>query len=107
MHVGCKLSVSMLVKVYIGLNESIKNGLSRFLHPGVTDKGNYSMFEMVRPIPPPGGLPFYPPEAYRPHERPLVKIVNSFCFQLFNFSFNISNFHQLDSWSSNCTNEKR
>lgn len=23
----------------------------RFLHPGVTDKGNYTMFEMVRPIP--------------------------------------------------------
>lgn len=23
----------------------------RFLHPGVTDKGNYTMFDMVRPIP--------------------------------------------------------
>ncbi|XP_050544752.1 zinc finger CCCH domain-containing protein 18 [Daktulosphaira vitifoliae] len=44
----------------------------RFLHPGVTDKGNYSMFEMVRPIPPPGGLPFFPPDPYRPHERPLI-----------------------------------
>ncbi|XP_050434351.1 zinc finger CCCH domain-containing protein 18 isoform X2 [Adelges cooleyi] len=44
----------------------------RFLHPGVTDKGNYSMFEMVRPVPPPGGLPFFPPDPYRPHERPLI-----------------------------------
>lgn len=44
----------------------------RFLHPGVADKGNYSMFEMVRPIPPPGGLPFYPPDPYRTHERPLI-----------------------------------
>lgn len=75
MYMGCKLPVSnMLVKMYVDLNESIKNGLSRFLHPGVTDKGNYSMFEMVRPIPPPGGLPFYPPDAYRTHERPLVNI---------------------------------
>lgn len=23
----------------------------RFLHPGVTDKGNYTMFDMVRPVP--------------------------------------------------------
>lgn len=22
----------------------------RFLHPGVTDKGNYTMFEMIRPV---------------------------------------------------------
>jgi len=37
----------------------------RFLHPGVTDKGNYTMFDMVRPM-------AYPPHAstqheYRPH----------------------------------------
>ncbi|XP_022174999.1 zinc finger CCCH domain-containing protein 18 isoform X2 [Myzus persicae] len=45
----------------------------RFLHPGVADKGNYSMFEMVRPIPPPGGLPsFYPNDSYRTHERTLI-----------------------------------
>lgn len=75
MYLGCKLSVSNIIgKVYIDLNESIKNGLSRFLHPGVTDKGNYSMFEMVRPIPPPGSLPFYQPDPYRAHERPLVNI---------------------------------
>lgn len=23
----------------------------RFLHPGVTDKGNYTMFDMIRPVP--------------------------------------------------------
>lgn len=77
---GCKLPVSnLLVKMCIDLNESIKNGLSRFLHPGVTDKGNYSMFELVRPGPLPQscGLPFYPPDPYRQHERPLVNICNS------------------------------
>lgn len=32
----------------------------RFLHPGVTDKGNYTMFDMVRPVPiPHGGVPPY------------------------------------------------
>lgn len=71
---------NMLVKIYLDLNESTKNGLSRFLHPGVTDKGNYSMFEMIRPIPPPGGLPFYPPDPYRPHERPLVNIYFYFSY---------------------------
>lgn len=25
----------------------------RFLHPGVTDKGNYTMFDMIRPVPVP------------------------------------------------------
>lgn len=45
----------------------------RFLHPGVADKGNYSMFEMVRPIQPPGSLPtFYPNDSYRTHERTLI-----------------------------------
>lgn len=33
----------------------------RFLHPGVTDKGNYTMFDMVRPM-------SYPPHAAAPHE---------------------------------------
>ncbi|XP_058797470.1 zinc finger CCCH domain-containing protein 18-like isoform X2 [Phymastichus coffea] len=40
----------------------------RFLHPGVTDKGNYTMFDMVRPMayPPP-----HPPREFHPHiERP-------------------------------------
>ena len=27
----------------------------RFLHPGVTDKGNYTMFDLVRPVPLPSG----------------------------------------------------
>lgn len=79
---GCKLSVSnMLIKMFKDLNESIKNGLFRFLHPGVADKGNYSMFEMVRPIPPPGSLPsFYPNDSYRSHERTLVNIFFSIIF---------------------------
>lgn len=38
----------------------------RFLHPGVTDKGNYTMFDMVRPMP-------YPPHSSGPHEyRPHI-----------------------------------
>ncbi|XP_076228538.1 uncharacterized protein LOC116426413 isoform X2 [Nomia melanderi] len=38
----------------------------RFLHPGVTDKGNYTMFDMVRPM-------AYPPHAATPHEfRPHI-----------------------------------
>ncbi|XP_053980946.1 zinc finger CCCH domain-containing protein 18-like [Hylaeus volcanicus] len=38
----------------------------RFLHPGVTDKGNYTMFDMVRPM-------AYPPHAAAPHEfRPHI-----------------------------------
>lgn len=91
MHVGCELSVSnVLVKMYLDLNESTKNGLSRFLHPGVTDKGNYSMFEMVRPIPPPGNLTFYPSDPYRAHERPLVNITLIFIFVIKN-STKISN----------------
>lgn len=34
----------------------------RFLHPGTTDKGNYTMFELVRPMPahpPPMMMPAY------------------------------------------------
>ncbi|XP_039285523.1 zinc finger CCCH domain-containing protein 18 [Nilaparvata lugens] len=46
----------------------------RFLHPGVPDKGNYTMFDMVRPLVPvngpQGGL--YPPiDPYRPIDRPM------------------------------------
>ncbi|XP_076661747.1 uncharacterized protein LOC143365449 isoform X2 [Halictus rubicundus] len=38
----------------------------RFLHPGVTDKGNYTMFDMVRPM-------AYPPHATTQHEfRPHI-----------------------------------
>lgn len=44
----------------------------RFLHPGVTDKGNYTMFDMVRPM-------AYPPHTvtapheFRPHiDRPNI-----------------------------------
>lgn len=46
----------------------------RFLHPGVTDKGNYTMFEMIRPVPithsgpygPPGGPGFHDYRSERP-----------------------------------------
>ncbi|KAJ1531468.1 hypothetical protein ONE63_000143 [Megalurothrips usitatus] len=46
----------------------------RFLHPGVTDKGNYTMFDMVRPLVPTNGPPMYGPMAdYRaPIERPMM-----------------------------------
>lgn len=46
----------------------------RFLHPGVTDKGNYTMFDMVRPLVPTNGPPMYGPVMdYRaPLERPLM-----------------------------------
>lgn len=33
----------------------------RFLHPGVTDKGNYTMFDMIRPVPVPHSGPYGPP----------------------------------------------
>lgn len=50
----------------------------RFLHPGVTDKGNYTMFDMVRPVPVPhsgGGFGGHSYHDYRterppPHHRP-------------------------------------
>lgn len=48
----------------------------RFLHPGVTDKGNYSMFDTVRPVPVPhsgvrGG--YQPPEYHDfRNERPAI-----------------------------------
>nr|CAD7197580.1 unnamed protein product [Timema douglasi] len=46
--------------------------LIMFLHPGVTDKGNYTMFDMVRPLVPVNGPPLYPPMEYRiPYEKPL------------------------------------
>ncbi|XP_034239984.1 zinc finger CCCH domain-containing protein 18-like [Thrips palmi] len=48
----------------------------RFLHPGVTDKGNYTMFDMVRPLVPTNGPPMYGPGPmvdYRaPLERPMM-----------------------------------
>lgn len=48
----------------------------RFLHPGVTDKGNYTMFDMVRPLVPTNGPPMYGPGPmldYRaPLERPML-----------------------------------
>jgi nuclear protein NHN1 len=31
--------------------------MNRFVHPGVTDKGNYTMFDMVRPLVPTNGPP--------------------------------------------------
>uniref|UniRef100_A0A0K8SWF7 C3H1-type domain-containing protein n=1 Tax=Lygus hesperus TaxID=30085 RepID=A0A0K8SWF7_LYGHE len=55
----------------------------RFVHPGVTDKGNYTMFDMVRPLvamnsgPPPPmhmfpGGPIEPMYGPRPMERPMM-----------------------------------
>lgn len=41
----------------------------RFIHPGVMDKGNYSMFDTVRPIVTPGGPP--PPNASGPMVYPM------------------------------------
>ncbi|XP_059489694.1 zinc finger CCCH domain-containing protein 18 isoform X2 [Neocloeon triangulifer] len=38
----------------------------RFVHPGVTDKGNYTMFDMVRPLVPTNG----PPGFDVPYDRP-------------------------------------
>lgn len=43
----------------------------RFLHPGTTDKGNYTMFDMVRPIPVPQAAPMIPAYDYR-NERPPI-----------------------------------
>lgn len=42
----------------------------RFLHPGTTDKGNYTMFDMVRPIPVPQAAPM-PAYDYR-NDRPPI-----------------------------------
>lgn len=41
----------------------------RFLHPGVTDKGNYTMFDLVRPVPlpPSGGAVGNRPSNYSIH----------------------------------------
>lgn len=57
---GSELSVSYLFLIprYYLSNTYI---LLRFLHPGVTDKGNYTMFELIRPMVPGGpGGPFPP-----------------------------------------------
>lgn len=43
----------------------------RFLHPGTTDKGNYTMFDMVRPIPVPQAAPIPPAYDYR-NDRPPI-----------------------------------
>lgn len=44
----------------------------RFLHPGTTDKGNYTMFDMVRPIPIPQSVPIMPPAYDYRTERPPI-----------------------------------
>ena len=45
----------------------------RFLHPGVTDKGNYTMFDMVRPLVPTNGPMYGSMIDYRaPMERPMM-----------------------------------
>lgn len=49
----------------------------RFLHPGVTDKGNYTMFDMIRPVPVNAHAPPYGPGGVVPSyhdfraERPM------------------------------------
>ena len=43
----------------------------RFLHPGTTDKGNYTMFDMVRPIPVSRTTPATPAYDYR-NDRPPI-----------------------------------
>lgn len=43
----------------------------RFLHPGTTDKGNYTMFDMVRPIPVPQA-PIIPPAYDYRNDRPPI-----------------------------------
>lgn len=43
----------------------------RFLHPGTTDKGNYTMFDMVRPIPVSRTTPVPPAYDYR-NDRPPI-----------------------------------
>ncbi|KAL0271314.1 UNVERIFIED_CONTAM: hypothetical protein PYX00_008443 [Menopon gallinae] len=45
----------------------------RFLHPGVTDKGNYTMFDVGRPmVAPPNGPGLYPPEHRAPYGHPVI-----------------------------------
>lgn len=44
----------------------------RFLHPGTTDKGNYTMFDLVRPIPVPQSGPMMMPSYDYRTERPPV-----------------------------------
>lgn len=41
----------------------------RFLHPGVTDKGNYTMFDMIRPVPVNAHGPPYGPGGILPSYR--------------------------------------
>ena len=53
------------------------------MHPGVTDKGNYTMFDMVRPLVPVNGPPVYPPVDYRsPYEKPLPVSMRPMCISL-------------------------
>ncbi|KAG8225534.1 hypothetical protein J437_LFUL006073 [Ladona fulva] len=42
----------------------------RFVHPGVTDKGNYSMFELPRALLPVNGPPVYSPDYRSTYEKP-------------------------------------
>lgn len=44
----------------------------RFLHPGTTDKGNYTMFDMIRPIPVPQSAPIIPPVYDYRNDRPPI-----------------------------------
>jgi len=56
------------------------------LHPGVTDKGNYSMFEVTRPlVAPSNGMPPYIPEP-RPY-HPLAPPVRVIIFLYYNTAY--------------------
>jgi len=53
------------------------------VHPGVTDKGNYTMFDMVRPLVPVNGPPVYPPVDYRSaYEKPVPVSICQVCFSV-------------------------
>lgn len=47
-------------------NFTVLSQYFRFLHPGVTDKGNYNMFDVVRGMPTTGSFP--PPRDSAPPE---------------------------------------
>lgn len=46
----------------------------RFLHPGVTDKGNYIMFDVIRPVPLPHVGPYAGPPGFHDYrnDRPPI-----------------------------------
>jgi nuclear protein NHN1 len=63
---------------------------SRFVHPGVTDKGNYTMFDMVRPLVPVNGPPVYPPMDYRSHYEKSVSVSLTWPEYLYSFVYTLT-----------------